>query len=61
MLAVVLNVLVPYTGIVAGGAMTIRKMILLTLAVFVPCGLLIVVLRSVLKSRFLKDPHAVVG
>src|SRR5713226_1189077 len=43
---------------IAGHAMTVRKMILLIVAVLVPCGLLIVVLRRVLRSslgeRFLK-------
>jgi hypothetical protein len=42
--------------------MTSRKMILLTLAVLVPCGLLIVALRCLVKSsfveEFLKDPQA---
>ncbi len=45
--------------------MTARKMILLTLAFLLPCGLLILVLRSVFKSSFaersLKAPQAVSG
>ncbi len=45
--------------------MTLNKMIFLTLAVLVPGGLLILVLRSIFKSsfaeRFLKGPQAVSG
>jgi hypothetical protein len=63
--AVVIGVLQLDIGIIAGEAMTMRKMILLTLAVLVPCGLLIVALSCLVKSsfvgRFLKDPQAVIG
>jgi len=37
---------------IAGGAMTARKMILLTLAVLLPCGFVILLTRSVLRSSF---------
>jgi hypothetical protein len=35
-----------------GGVMTARKMILLTLAVLLPCGFLILLVKLVLKSSF---------
>jgi hypothetical protein len=45
--------------------MTLNKIIFLTLAVLVPGGLLILVLRCLVKSSFvegfLKDPQAVSG
>jgi hypothetical protein len=45
--------------------MTMRRMILLTLAVLVPGGLLIVALRWLVKSRFVeafpRDPQVEIG
>src|SRR5260370_37036398 len=39
-------------GDIAGGVMTARKMILLTLAILLPCGFVILLTRSVLRSSF---------
>jgi hypothetical protein len=57
-LALLGSVLEPGRADIAGGVMTARKMFLLTLVFLLPCGFLILLTRSVLRSslgeRFLK-------